>query len=519
MSKLKKTSLLRSSAVVGFMTLVSRVLGLVRDIVLAHLLGAGLAADMYYFAQKIPNFFRRLFAEGSFSQAFLPVLSEYTNQRELKEVKGLVDHVAGTLGGILLGVTLLGVVGSPLLVTLFGTGFLGNDEKFTLASLLLKITFPYLLFISLTAFAGSVLNTFGRFAVPALTPVWLNVSIIGAAWLFAPGMEQPAVALAWGIFFGGVIQLLFQLPSLWRIDLLPRPRWGWKTEGVQRIFRLMLPALFGVSVTQINLLFDTFMASFLKTGSITWLYLSDRLIQFPLGVFGIAIATAILPNLSHKHATRSVEKFGLTLDWGIRMVVLVGLPSALGLFCLVEPVLTVLFYGNRFEVVDIQMAGQSLTAYCFGLLSFMLIKVLAPGFYSRQDTKTPVKIAMVAMVTNIVLNLILVFPLAHAGLALATTLSATLNAGLLFYFLKKQQVYLPRPGWPKFWAQLLSANGAMLAFLIVFNPDLSFWIAQGRWAGLGRLTFLIGLGAMLYGAVLLLCGLRPHHFRSEAKAG
>ena len=508
--------LLKSTATVGGFTMLSRVLGFIRDMVFANLFGAGAGTDAFFVAFKIPNFLRRLFAEGAFSQAFVPVLSEYREQRDHDEVRALVGRVSGSLGVVLLLLTIIAVVAAPLLVMLFAPGFVGNDYKFDLTADMLRLTFPYLLFISLTALAAGVLNTYNHFAIPAVTPVWLNISLIGAAVWLAPQLDQPVVGLAWGVLAAGLLQLAFQLPILYRMNLLVLPRWGFRDEGVRRIMRLMLPAIFGSSVAQINLLFDTIIASFLVSGSVSWLYYSDRLVEFPLGVFGIAMATVILPSLSKKHAAADPEAFSRTLDWALRWVVLIGLPATIGLVLLAGPMLTTLFQYNAFSAGDVRMASLSLMAYGIGLQGFILVKVLAPGFYARQDTRTPVRIGIYAMVGNMVMNVLFVVPMAmggyegpHAGLALATSLSAFLNAGLLFLNLRKEQVYQPEQGWGRFVLKILPAN-LLLALLLwwgVGEPQRWFeWDALERAT---QLTALIVGGAVLYFGALLLAGIRP----------
>jgi len=496
------------------MTMLSRVLGLVRDVVVAGYFGASGASDAFFVAFKIPNFLRRLFAEGAFAQAFVPVLSEYRSQRDLAAVQLLVNRVAGSLGSVLLLVTLIGSVGSPVLAMLFAPGFyLSGSESFPLAADMLRITFPYLMLISLTAFAGSILNSYERFAVPAFTPVLLNICLIGSALFLSPLFDPPIMAMAWGVFMAGAVQLAFQLPFLARLRLLPRPQAGWKDEGVQRILKLMLPALFGVSVAQINLLLDTVLASFLQQGSVSWLYYSDRLVELPLGVFGIAIATVILPSLSRKHAESSSEKFSQMLDWALRMVMLIGVPAAVALIVLAEPLLTTLFHYGAMTGRDVEMAAMSLRAYGLGLLAFMLIKVLAPGYFSRQDTKTPVKIAVIAMVANMVFNLVLILPLAHAGLALATALSAFLNAGLLLRGLLRQGVFNFAPGWGRWIVQLVSANVVLGAMLVYFSPAASEWLASSMWQRVQWMALLVAAGVLAYAIVLFLLGLRPRHLR------
>jgi putative peptidoglycan lipid II flippase len=486
----------------------------VRDVVLARVFGADAGTDAFFVAFKIPNFMRRLFAEGAFSLAFVPVLSEYKERRSLPELKRFVDDVAGTLGAVLLAVTTVGVLAAPWLILVFAPGFAADPAKQQLAADMLRLTFPYLLFISLTAFAGGILNTYERFGVPAFTPVLLNLALIACALWLAPRMERPITALAWGVFIAGLAQLAFQLPFLARLRLLPRPRLNTRDEGVRRIIRLMVPALFGVSVTQLNLLLDTLLASFLVSGSISWLYYSDRLMEFPLGLLGVALGTVILPNLSKKHANRSAAAFSRTLDWALRWVLLLGLPAAVGLLVLAGPMLATLFYSGSgaFNAEDVAMATRSLMAYALGLVAFMGIKVLAPGFYARQDTRTPVKIAVIAMGVNMVLNIALMFPLRHAGLALATTLAACLNAGLLLRGLLREGVYRPAPGWPGLLARGLLASGAMGAALFGLCGDTADWLRLGAWERVGSLALCIGAGALLYVLTLFLLGIRFRDF-------
>ena len=503
--------LFQSTAVVSIMTFISRILGFLRDIVIARLFGAGLGADVFFVAFKIPNFLRRLFAEGAFSQAFIPVLAEF-RERGDKPLKELIAQTSGTLAVILMLISAVGMLAAPVIIMIFAPGFIADPYKLTLAGELLTITFPYLLFISLTALAGSILNSFGKFAVPAFTPVFLNLSLIGTAIWLSPQLDEPVRALAWGVFIGGVVQLLFQLPFLLQIKALPRPRWGWRSEGVRKITRLMIPAMFGVSVAQINLLLDTLLASFLVTGSISWLYYSDRLVEFPLGVFGIALSTVILPSLSKKHASQSAEGFSDTIDWALRWVFIIGTPAAIGLIALAQPLLTTLFQYGEFAASDAYKASLSLMAYGFGLLPFILIKVLAPGYYARQDTKTPVKIGVIAMVSNMVLNIILMMYLAHVGLALATSLSAVLNASLLYIGLRRRGVYSPNSGWLLLAGKLVVANGLMLALLLWLTPASAVWQEWTGWQRFGQLMMLIIGATLAYFAVLTLLGIRIREF-------
>jgi len=511
----KGPSLLRSSGVVGLMTMISRVLGLARDVVIANYFGAGGHADAFFVAFKIPNFMRRLFAEGAFSQAFVPVLSEYRAQRDLAAVQQLVNRVAASLGMTLIMVTIVVVLAAPVLAAVFAPGFyLADDERFHMASGMLRITFPYLMLISLTAFCGAILNSYERFAVPAITPVFLNLSLIVAAVFISPMFDPPILALAWGVLMAGVVQLLFQLPFLARMRLLPKPEPVLNDEGVKRILRLMVPALFGVSVAQINLMLDTILASFLQNGSVSWLYYSDRLVELPLGVFGIAIATVILPSLSRKHAGKNALEFSRTLDWGLRMLLLIGIPAALALMVLAGPLIATLFHYGEMTDRDVAMSAMSLRAYSVGLLAFMLIKVLASGYFSRQDMRTPVRIGIWAMVANMVLNLILVWPLDHVGLALATSLSAFLNAGLLLRGLLRSDVFQWQPGWGVALARMLAANLVMLGCLFWLIGDIQVWLQGDMWSKIWHMTLLVVVGGAAYLLMLVLCGLRMRHLRA-----
>lgn len=491
------------------MTTISRVFGLIRDVVIATVFGAGVGVDAFIVAFRIPNFLRRLFAEGGFSQAFVPILSEYKEQRSHEEVRALVDQTTATLSLVLFVVTIIGVLAAPVLVYVFAPGFADEPEKQLLAADMLRITFPYILFISLTAMAGGILNTYQHFAVPAFTPVLLNLAMISCALWLAPHLSEPIVALAWGVFIAGIVQLFFQFPFLRRLRLLPMPGFNRDAEGVRRILTLMLPTLFAVSITQINLLVDTLIASFLTTGSISWLYFSDRLVEFPMGVFGVALATVILPSLSQQHASGEQQAYSATMDWALRLVFLIAIPAALGLAVLAEPMLTTLFQYKEFSDHDVMMAGRSLMAYALGLPAFIFIKVLASGFFSRQDTVTPVKIGVVAMLANVVLNLALVIPLAHAGLALATSLSAFINAGLLYYFLHKKGNYQPGGAWPVYLLKLAIAVAMMALVLHFLVPALAIWLDWNVYQRVLNLSLWVVAGAVCYFVALLLLGIRP----------
>ena len=488
--------------------MISRILGFIRDMLFARIFGIDSGTDAFFVAFKIPNFLRRLFAEGAFSQAFVPVLSDYKEQGSQQALKLFIDRTAGTLALILLLVTIVGVIAAPVLITLFAPGFLGEGKQFDLAVQMLRITFPYLFFISLVAFAGGILNSHGKFAIPAFTPVFLNICMIAAAIWLSPLMPDPIVALAWGVFAAGIVQLLFQFPALYQLGLLPNLKFGFKDPGVKRILKLMLPAIFGVSVTQINLLLDTLIASFLVAGSVSWLYYSDRLVEFPLGIFGIALATVILPNLSRNHAADDPIAFSKSLDWALRLVLLIGLPASVGLLILAEPMLSTLFQYEEFGIEDVHLAGKSLMAYSIGLLGFILVKVLVPGFTSRKDMKTPVRFGIYAMFANMGLNIALVFPLAHAGLALATSLGAFFNASLLLTRLLKEKIYKPGKNWANFIVKIIFANEIMALFLYVCI-DSKQWFEWTAFDRAFNLALWIALGGLVYAVSLLLTGIKP----------
>lgn len=518
--------LLKSGMIVSGMTLISRVLGLVRDIVVANLLGSGLAADVFLFANRIPNFLRRLFAEGAFSKAFVPVLAEYNADNDLNKTREFVAKVSGTLGGLVSVVTLVAMIASPVIAALFGTGWFvdwlqdgPNADKFTQASFLLKITFPYLWFITFVALSGAVLNTLGKFGVMAFSPVLLNVAIISVAILGSPYFDSPNTALAWGVFLGGLLQFLFQIPFMKREGLLVKPKWAWHDEGVKKVRNLMIPALFGVSVTQLNLLLNQVIASFLVTGSISWLYYADRLIEFPLGLFGIAISTVVLPSLSRiakqKNLANEVRgcEFSQTMDWGVRMVLLLGIPAMIGIAILAEPLIMTMFMHGKFQLSDVVASGNALFVMCFGLISYMLINVLANGFYAHQNTKTPVKIGIIATVSNVCFG-VLAIPFGYLGLAMASALSALVNASLLYRELSRHQIYSASLKTGLFTLKLLAAGCVMGALVSYFSPSLQDWTLLSLWGRIHWIMWLIVLAAVSYFGVLILLGIRKRDFRA-----
>ena len=504
--------LFKSTSTVASMTMLSRILGFIRDIVLAQTFGASPGFDAFLIAFKIPNFLRRLFAEGAFSQAFVPVLAEYREQHGDK-VQTFMSHIAGCLALTILLVVIVAEIIAPLLVLVFAPGFWHDPLRYTLASSMLRITFPYILLISLTALSGAILNTYNRFAIPAFTPVLLNVALIGVAVLWAPHSANPIITLAWGVVLGGVWQLSLQLPALLKAGIMPRLRPNWKDPGVRKVLKLMVPALFGVSIAQLSLLIDSLFASFLPVGSISWLYYSDRLTFLPLGVVGVALATVVLPQLSKQFARGSEQSYSATVEWGVRMALIVGLPAAIGIFMLAGPILATLIHRGQFTSHDVIMTAKSLRAYAFGLPFFMLIKVLASGFYSRQQIRTPVKVAAAALVVNMTLNFLLIRYMAHAGLALATAVAAAVNASLLFFLLAKHQYYKAQTPWWPILSRLVLATVVMVGFLYWLTADVQVWLL---WTGLQRawhLTTLILLSMALYFITLIVSGLRMQHLK------
>jgi putative peptidoglycan lipid II flippase len=518
--KLSARGLLRSTSVVSGMTLLSRVLGLVRDVVFARYFGATIVMDAFIVANRIPNMLRRFFAEGAFSQGFVPVMARYREQHHPEDARVLVDAVAGTFGLILFLITLAGVIAAPVLVLVVAPGFVGDDGRFDMATAMLRFTFPYLFFVSLTAFAGGILNTWGRFAASAFTPVILNVVLIASAVWLAPRMAEPGMALAYGVFISGVVQLLFQVPFLAKIHAIPRPRWRPHHEGVRRIGRLMLPAIFGSSVAQINVLLGGIIASMLGVGKISLLYYSDRLMEFPLGLFGIALATVTLPYLSRQHANASMIEFSRTVTWSMKLVFLIAAPAAVGLIFLAEPLVATIFYGGEFSAFDVQMTALSLQAFAIGLVGFSFVKILAPAYFAREDTRSPVKIGLIALGVNFVLSVALAWLLTradyagtHAGLALATSVSAVVNAWLLYRGLRRDQVVAASPGWLAFLVPVSVANAAMAICLLLLAHPLAWWLAmslanRSLWLALNVVT-----GVVAYFGVLWAFGIRPETFR------
>ncbi|KZE32778.1 putative peptidoglycan lipid II flippase [Crenobacter luteus] len=505
-------NLLKALAAVSSMTMVSRVLGFVRDALIARVFGAGFATDAFFVAFKLPNLLRRIFAEGAFSQAFVPVLAEYKARKTDAETRDFLAHVAGLLTLALAVVTALGMAAASWVVWVSAPGFTSEADKFALTVELLRITFPYILFISLSSLAGSVLNTWRQFSIPAFTPTLLNLSFIACALFLAPYFDPPVLVLGWAVFIGGVAQLAFQLPYLKKIGMLTWPRLNFRDAAVWRVVRQMGPAIFGVSIAQISLVINTIFASFLASGSVSWMYYADRLMEFPTGVLGVALGTILLPSLSKHAATADSAEFSKLLDWGLRLSLMLALPASLGLALLAEPLIATLFMYGKFSLLDAAMTERALVAYAVGLTGLIVVKVLAPGFYARQNIKTPVKVAIVTLIATQLMNLAFVWQLKHAGLALAIGLGACLNALLLWRLLLRHGIYRPQPGWGAFFAKTALALAAMAAVLVALAATLPLdWQARA-WLRVAQLSGLIIAGVAAYFGTLFALGLRPRDF-------
>jgi putative peptidoglycan lipid II flippase len=509
-------NLLKSLATISSLTLVSRILAFVRDVLIARIFGAGMATDAFFVAFKLPNLLRRLFAEGAFSQAFVPIFGEYKNRRGHEETQLLVDHVTTMLALILFVVTLVGIIAAPVFVFISAPGFLKDMPKFDLTVQLLRITTPYIFFISLVAVAAGILNTYNRFWVPAFAPILLNVCFIGAALWLAPYFDPPILALAWAVFIAGFVQLAFQIPFLKKIGMLPRIRFSTKDEGMRRVIRQMGPAVFGVSIAQISLIINTIFASFLAVGSVSWLYYADRLMEFPSGVLGVALGSILLPSLSKCHADNNTAEYSKLLDWGLRLTIMLTLPAALALGMISVPLLATFFQRGAFVAQDVQMTSYALIGYSVGLIGIIVVKILAPGFYARQDIRTPVKIGVVTLLATQAMNALFIGWLHHAGLALSIGLAACLNSSILFYYLRKRGIYQPEKGWAKFFIKVVIALAALALTLWFGMGTEQSWLVSHGWERVQRLSVLVAAGVAVYFAVLGALGFRPRDFSRRA---
>ena len=494
----------------SFWTFVSRILGLARDIVFTSLLGAGVALDAYIVITKIPNVFRRIFAEGAFNQAFVPVLSEYKENNSENEVKVLINNVFGVLASALLVITAVVLVITPIFVLIFAPGFYEEPIKKELATDILRITFPYLFFVSLVALSGSIMNTYGKFSIPALTPVFYNLVLVCTAIWIAPLYAVPVYAIAWGMFVAGCIQLLIQIYPLLNLGLLPKFSLDLKHPGVKKVVYLMIPGIIAGGVTQLNMLVDTILASFLPTGSPTWLYVSDRLMQLPLGIFAIAIGTVILPRLSSLHQTENTQEFSKTMDWSIRLVLLIGFPAIIGLVVLSEPIILTLFERGEFLAADTSKTSLSLIALALGLVAFMLIKVLIPGFFARQNPQTPVKIALASMLVNGLLAWLLAFYLGfhHVGLAMASSIAAYFSVMALLFMLLKNKIYQIESGWLIFFARMIISCLVMYFIVALMNIDMVLWRELDQVQRAVKLLLICTAAIISYAGILWISGLR-----------
>ena len=511
-------NLLRSLATISGLTLVSRILAFARDVLIARVFGAGMATDAFFVAFKLPNLLRRMFAEGAFSQAFVPIFGEYKNRRGHEATKLLLDHVATMLALILFVVTLIGIVAAPVLVYISAPGFVKDAEKFDLTVQLLRFTSPYIFFISLVAVAAAILNTYNKFWVPAVAPILLNVCFIGGALWLAPYCHPPIMALAWAVFIAGIVQLAFQLPFLKKIDMLPTFRFSWTDEGMRRVIRQMGPAMFGVSIAQISLIINTIFASFLVAGSVSWLYYADRLMEFPSGLLGAALGTILLPSLSKCHASKNTVEYSKLLDWGLRLTFMLALPSALALGMIAVPLLSTFFQRGAFAASDVLMTSHALIGYSIGLIGLILVKILAPGFYARQDIRTPVKIGIVTLIATQLMNALFVYGmhLQHAGLALSIGLGACLNSAILFYFLRKKGIYQPEPGWAGYFLKVGLALLALGVTLWFGMGSEQSWLTGSGWTRIERLAVLVTGSVVVYFGVLAALGFRPGDFSRRA---
>lgn len=505
-------NLLKSLAKVSSITIFSRILGFIRDSVLARVFGSGMSTDAFFVAFKLPNLLRRIFAEGVFSQAFVPILAEYRSQKGEEATRIFIAYVAGLLTLLLAVVTLLGILAAPWIIFITAPGFIDTSDRFMLTSILLRITFPYIFLISLTSLIAAILNTWNCFSIPAFAPSFLNVSMIIFSLFLSPYFQPPVLALAWAVVLGGILQLGYQLPFLKKIGMLVLPRLDFRNEGVWRVIKQMGPAIFGVSVSQISLIINTIFASFLISGSVSWIYYADRLMEFPSGVLGVALGTILLPSLSKSFSIGDANAYSNLMDWGLRLCFLLALPCTIALAIIAKPLIIVLFQYGQFSAFDVLMTQRTLISYSIGLIGFIVIKVFASGFYARQDIKTPVRVAIISLIATQIMNLLFINPLKHAGLSLSIALGACINASLLYWQLCKKRIYQPQPGWLVFFGKLLIAVLIMCIVLFLILSLMPPWDSDGMIYRLLRLSSVILVGVVSYFLSLGLLGFRTRDF-------
>ncbi|WP_225639271.1 murein biosynthesis integral membrane protein MurJ [Candidatus Profftia sp. (ex Adelges kitamiensis)] len=505
-------NLFKALATISIMTIFSRILGFIRDMLIARYFGAGMTTDAFFVAFKLPNLLRRIFAEGAFSQAFVPILAEYKKQHSKKDIHNFISYVSGMLILILTIIIILGILTSPWVVYITAPGFLNYTDKFKLTCSMLRITFPYILLISLSALVSAILTTWNYFSVPSLTPAFLNISIIFFTLFFTSYFNPPIIALAWAVTLGGVLQLVYQLPSLKKIDMLVLPRFNISNAGVCRVIRVMGPAIIGVSISQISLMINTIFASFLVSGSVSWIYYADRLMEFPSGVLGVSLGTILLSSLSKTISVGYFKESSYLIDWGLRLCFILALPSSIALGLLSKPLITVLFQYRQFTSFDTKMTQNALIAYAIGLMGLILVKVLAPAFYSYQNIKTPVKIAILTLILTQFMNLVFICPFKHAGLALSIGLAAYFNAILLYWQLRKQKMYIPQPGWSIFIIKIVVAVMIMTVAITGLMWLMPEWDSGVILIRVLRLIGIILAGASSYLGTLAFLGFRINSF-------
>jgi putative peptidoglycan lipid II flippase len=500
----------KTLATIFGMTMLSRITGFLRDFLIARAFGASGYTDAFFIAFRIPNLLRRLFAEGAFSQAFVPILAEYKNKKGDRATRTLVDHVATVLTWSLFATCLIGIVAAPVIVYFIASGLKTDPEAFSTSIAMTRIMFPYIGFMSLVALSGGILNTWREFRIPAFTPVLLNLSFIACSILLAPYLEQPVYALAIAVLLGGILQLAIQIPALKKIGMLPDISGSLvnavRDPGLQRVLKKMVPATFAVSVAQLSLIINTNIATHLQQGSVSWLSYADRLMEFPTALLGVALGTILLPSLSKAHADGNDTEYSSLLDWGLRLTFLLALPCAVGLATLSEPLTATLFHYGKFDAQAVLMTARALVAYGVGLIGLILVKILAPGFYAKQDIRTPVKIAVGVLIATQLMNLVFVPWIALAGLALSIGLGACINAVCLFIGLRKRNLYIPQPGWTAFGIKLLGALFLMGGAALWTSSHFDWLALQAQ--PLMRLFALFGVmlacGITYFGALFLM---------------